>query len=200
MDLFNLTKPSEVNAGGGGGIINELLLAKLEDLVLPLPGRGADGTTIAGNIMMKKGKKFHRLYMTNKTLEPSHKRVAGSNTDCFGFEVGITGFFPGLGKKVLSFLAQHGDFTGIIILRCINNDGTEVRYLLGDTTTPVELSDADSKWGKLPNEDKGTTFTFKGTQRLPYGIYEGELVMSEEVADSEEASVADDAPAQPPPP
>lgn len=191
MDLFNLTKPQEPNAGGGGGIINEILLARLEDLALPMPGREADGVTISDDILMKEGKKFHRLYATNKTLEPSQKRVAGSNADCYGYEVGLTGFFPGLGKKVLSFLALHGNFTGVIILRSVKDDGSEVRYLLGDTATPVELSDADSKWGKLPNEDKGTTLTFKGTQRLPFAIYEGELVMGNDAQEADVASVDD---------
>lgn len=190
MDLFNLLKPAEVNAGGGGGIINEILIAQLDDLALPLPGRDADGVTISEDILMKEGKMFHRLYVTNKTLEPSQKRVSGSNADCYGYEVGVTGFFPGLGKKILSFLAQHGNFTGVVILRNIKDDGSEVRFLLGDSANPIELSDTDTKWGKLPNEDKGTTLTFKGTQRLPFAIYEGELVMSEEAQSTDVASVA----------
>ncbi|MDR1022678.1 MAG: hypothetical protein LBL94_05340 [Prevotellaceae bacterium] len=192
MDLFNLSKPLEPNAGGGGGIVNELLLAKLDDIMLPLPGRGADGVTIADDIMLKSGKKFHRLYVTNKTLEPSQKRVSGSNADCYGYEVGVTGFFPGLGKKILSFLALHGSFTGLIILRSIGADGAEERFLLGDSATPVELSDTDTKWGKLPNEDKGTTLTFKGTQKFPLAIYEGELVMTEDAQNADVATVADD--------
>jgi hypothetical protein len=189
MDLFNLLKPSSPNAGGGGGIINEILLVRQDDLALPLPGRAADGVTIAGNILLKAGKKFHRLYVTNKTLEPSQKRVSGSNADCYGYEVGITGFFPGLGKRLLSFLALHGNFTGLVMLRSVGDDGAEVRYLLGDSATPVELSDTDTKWGKLPNEDKGTTLTFKGTQRFPLAIYEGELVMDDEAQDADVASV-----------
>jgi hypothetical protein len=190
MDLFNLLKPAEVNAGGGGGIINEILIAQLDDLALPLPGRDADGVTISEDILMKEGKMFHRLYVTNKTLEPSQKRVSGSNADCYGYEVGVTGFFPGLGKKILSFLAQHGNFTGVVILRNIKDDGSEVRFLLGDSANPIELSDTDTKWGKLPNEDKGTTLTLKGTQRLPFAIKEGELVMSEEAQSTDVASVA----------
>jgi hypothetical protein len=195
MELFNLLKPSEPNAGGGGGIINEILIAQLDDLALPLPGRNADGITITDDILMKEGKKFHRLYVTNKTLEPSQKRVSGSNADCYGYEVGITGFFPGLGKELLSFLALHGNFTGVAILRSVKDDGSEVRYLLGDSATPIELSDTDTKWGKLPNEDKGTTLTFKGTQRLPFAIYEGELLMGEEAQPTDVASVE---PATPP--
>jgi hypothetical protein len=189
MDLANLLKPTEPNAGGGGGIINEILLAQLDDLKLPLPGREADGVTITDDIMMKPDKKFHRLYVTNKTLEPSQKRVAGSNADCYGYEVGITGFYPGLGKKILSFLALHGNFTGVVMLRCITNDGTEVRYLMGDSATPVELSESDTKWGKLPNEDKGTTLTFKGTQRQPIAVYEGTLTMGEDSKEGDVASV-----------
>jgi hypothetical protein len=190
-DLFSLKKPSGANVGGGGGIHNELILVKKEDIVGPLPPRAADGVTIAGSIQLQEGKKMHSVYVTNKTLEPTHKHVAGSNADCFGYEVGVSGFHPGLGKEILSFLALHGDFTGLVLLKNIKEDGSQMCYLLGTYTSPVELGDADSKWGKVANEDKGTTLTFKGTQAAPYAIYEGALQVEEAVvAPADATSVA----------
>lgn len=179
--MFSLRKPAGANVGGGGGLKNEIILAKLEDLNLPLPARAPDGVTITESLQLKPGKKMHALYVTNKTLEPSHKRVAGSNADCYGYEVGVNGFFPGLGKDILSFLAQHGDFTGIALLRNFKEDGSQVCYMLGTATSPVELGDADSKWGKVANEDKGTTLTFKGVQESPFAIYEGALQVEDAV-------------------
>ena len=192
-DLMNISRPPIRNIGGGGNLNNELILIQKDDVVLPLPARDSDTGIITGDIQMKEGKTMHTVYTTERTLEPTFTKQEGSNLDCYGYEVSLLGFHPGLEAAILKFLDVFGDFRGFVIFRSIKADGSEVRYLLGESYNPVSISAAEFSWGKNGNEDRGTKITFKGTQNGPYALYEGALFLQEDVkvpADATEIAYA----------
>ena len=178
---MNISRPPIRNIGGGGNLNNELILIQKDDVVLPLPVRDEATGIITGDIRMKDGKKMHTIYTTERTLEPTFTKQEGSNLDCYGYEVSLLGFHPGLEAAILKFLDVFGDFRGYVIFRSIKADGSEVRYLLGESYNPVSISAAEFSWGKTGNEDRGTKITFKGTQNGPYALYEGALILEEDV-------------------
>lgn len=187
-DLMNIVRPNVRNIGGGGNLNNELILIQKDDVVLPLPVRDEATGVITADIQMKAGKKMHTVYTTERTMEPTFTKQEGSNMDCFGYEVSLLGFHPGLEASILQFLDVHGDFRGFVVFRSVRPDGTEVRYLLGESYNPVSLSAAEFSWGKTGNEDRGTKITFKGTQNGPYAIYEGALMLQEDVVVAADAT------------
>lgn len=94
VSLFDLLKPTIKNAGGGGGIKSEIIIALEEDIDMnSFPAREADGVTILTDIPMKTGKYMHTLYMTQGTIKPGQKKLKGSNNDCGGFELTLEGSY-----------------------------------------------------------------------------------------------------------
>ena len=180
-DLTNISRPPIRNIGGGGNIKNELILVKSGDYVAPLPPVNENTGTITDNIQMLPGKLMHSIYVTERTLKPAFSRQEGSNLDCYGYQVSVEGFHPGLEAAILNFLRLHGDFRGLLIFRSIKADGTEVRYLIGESYNPVSISAAEFSWGAQANEDKGTKITIGGLQNDPIKIYEGTLFLQEDV-------------------
>lgn len=180
-DLTNISRPPIRNIGGGGNIKNELILIQSGDYVTPLPPVDENTGTITGSIQMVSGKKMHSIYVTERTLKPSFTRQEGSNLDCYGYQVSVEGFHPGLEAAILNFLRLHGDFRGLLLFRSIKADGSEVKYLIGESYNPVSISAAEFTWGAQANEDKGTKLTIGGLQNDPIKIYEGALLLQDDV-------------------
>lgn len=171
--LLDIQKPAG-NAGAGGGLHNEII-AFLEDDVQTWPARSSDKVTIEGNFVMKSGKYMRVLYSTPETLEPIIKKLKGENLDISAFEVGVKYFFPGLGDKILQFMAEHGSSKLHLILR---NCAGDTVYYLGEKCNPLHMDDAEGKWGAKVVDGKGITFTLLGQQSLPPAIYKGDLSLS----------------------
>lgn len=185
---MNIGRPPVRNVGGGGNIKNEIILIPAGTYGTPLPPVNEDTGTITEPIAMFPGQLMHSIYMTDRTIKPTCSRQEGSNMDCYGYQVGIEGFHPGWEAAILTFLRRHGDFRGLSILRSINPDSTERRYLLGGSNDPISISAAESSWGAKANEDKGTKINLVGLQPDPIAIYDGPLFLAQDVTVPADAS------------
>ena len=188
ITLLDLAKPTERNAGGGGGIKSEIILIQEADIDwTTFPERHPDGVTIGDNILMLAGKFMHSFYMTQGTIKPSQKKLKGSNQDCGGFEIGLEGFYPGIEKAVQQWIASFGiDFKGLVI---IQNCASQKRYLIGEPCNLVHIENIDTSWGEEIDKDKGHKFGFLCKQGSPMAFYEGALVMEPPKAQQEEGPV-----------
>ena len=174
VELFNLLKPTEKNAGGGGGIKSEIILIHEADIDWDLfPERDPDGVTISDSIFLLAGKFMYSFYMTQGTIKPSQKKLKGSNQDCGGYEIALEGFYPGIEKAVQQWIANFGiDFKGLVI---IQNCASAKRYLIGEPCNLVHLETIDTAWGEEIDKDKGSKFGFLCKQGSPMAFYEGEM-------------------------
>ncbi len=174
VELFNLVKPTEKNAGGGGGIKSQIILIREADIDWELfPEIDADGITMSENIAMITGKFMHSFYMTQGTIKPSQKKLKGSNQDCGGYEIGLEGFYPGIEKAVQEWIGKFGiDFKGLVI---IQNCASAKCYLIGEPCNLVHLETIDTAWGEEIDKDKGSKFGFLCKQGSPMIFYEGDL-------------------------
>lgn len=173
--LFNVPKPEGQNPGAGGGIKTEIYIC-LEDDVDTFPTRGSDLITISSDILMKAGKYWHLLYGTDKTIEPSEKKLPGPNEDSGGWELTLKLFHPGIYAKIQEFKAKHAFERFYIIIR---NCQTNTMFLIGEPCNPVSMNAVETKWGKTMAEGKGNDFTFISQQSLPMAIYSGTVTLDE---------------------
>lgn len=176
VSLFDLLKPTIKNAGGGGGIKSEIIIALEEDIDMnSFPAREADGVTILTDIPMKTGKYMHTLYMTQGTIKPGQKKLKGSNNDCGGFELTLEGFHPGMEKESQKWISNFGiGFKGILI---IQNCASSRRYMLGEPCNMVYCETIETTWGEEIDKDKGHKITFMCKQGTPMAIYEGAIAL-----------------------
>ena len=175
VSLFDIARPTGSNPGAGGGVDSEIILIHSDDINWDTyPAAGADGVTISTNIPLKAGKYMHRFYMTPDVIEPYMKKIKGGNKDSGGYEVGVKGFFPGIGASVLKWIANFGyQFEGIVI---IQNCADGVKYIIGEKCNHVYCDDIQSKWGSTVEKEKGNDFDFKSKQKNPIGIYTGAIL------------------------
>jgi hypothetical protein len=174
-DISDIGKPAAANAGAGGGMNNEIIMVKADD-ILTMPDRGDDDVTITSDIVMKSGKYMRTIYSTPETIEPSFKKAEGDNKDVTAFEVGLKFQHPGLEKEILQFMAQHPSTKFYMILR---NCALSKMYLFGEPCNELIMNEAEGKWGKTVTEGKYLTFNFSVTQSLPIAIYEGNLTLDD---------------------
>lgn len=170
--LFDLAKPSGDNVGAGGGISSEIILIQSSDIDWSeWPDYGTDGVTITDDIPLKADKYMHRFYMTQGTIKPSEKRLKGANKDCGGYEIGLEGFYPGIGKAVQKWKAQFGiSFEGIILIK---NCAADTVYLIGEPCNLAHIDSFETSWGEDISKEKGSKFTFVAQQSRPLCFYEG---------------------------
>jgi hypothetical protein len=169
--LIDLARPNSNNPGSGGGIKSEIILIPAENINWgTTPARAVDGVTIS-DITLKAGKYMKRLYMSADVIEPSQKKIKGSNIDSGGWEISIKGFYPGFGQAIMSWIALHGySFKGIIIIQnCA--DGT--KYMIGEPCNYAYIDDVQSKWGATVEKERGQEITFTAKQPNPMAIYTG---------------------------
>lgn len=171
--LMDVEKPAGVRPGTGGGI-RSIIYAALEDDInlASFPARAADKVTIVDNLPLKAGKFLHRIYATEKTIEPIEKKLKGPNRDSGGYEVSLKFFHPGVMKAIQEFKAKHVDSNFFLIIKVYSNDAF-INYLIGEPYNTAWLDDYETKFGKDQTEAKGTDFTFLCYQGLPMAIYEG---------------------------
>lgn len=174
VTLFDLARPAGNNVGAGGGLDNEIILINAADVDLTqFPARGEDGVTITGNIVMKANKYMHRFYMTQGTIEPSMKKVKGENKDCGGYEISLSGFYPGMEAAILKWIEAFGfAFEGYVI---IQNCSQNKKYLIGEPCNLVSVEDIETKWGAEVDKAKGSNFKFLTKQSHVMANYEGNI-------------------------
>jgi hypothetical protein len=176
FELTNLPKSSKSNVAAGGGMDNEIILIKADD-VSSFPDRATeDDTVISENITMKTGKYMHKIYFTPGTIEPTFKKIEGDNQDIIAWETGIKGFHPGLEKSLLKFLNQHAATEFYLILR---NTSASLVYLLGEPGNPLSMKEGEALWGAKAESGKGYNMTLSNSQSKGPAIYEGELTFDE---------------------
>lgn len=174
IGLFDLARPSGNNVGAGGGLDNEIILINAADVDMSqFPVRGEDGVTISGDIVMKTNKYMHRFYMTQGTIEPNMKKVKGENKDCGGYEISLSGFYPGMEASILKWIENFGfAFEGFVIFQ---NCSQNKRYLVGEPCNLVTVEDIESKWGAEIDKAKGSNFKFLTKQSHVMANYEGAI-------------------------
>lgn len=171
--LVDLEKPAGAKPGTGGGIRTIIYAALEDDINLgAFPARGDDYVTISQNLPLKAGKYMHRIYATEKTIEPIEKKLKGPNRDSGGFEISLKFFHPGVAAAVQEFKAKHSDSNFFLIIKVYQN-GAFTNYLIGEPYNTVWMDDYETKFGKDQTEAKGTDFTFLCYQSLPMAIYTG---------------------------
>lgn len=173
VSLIDLARPAGNNPGSGGGLKSEIILIPEENINwATFQPRGPDGITVI-DIPMKTGKYMKRFYMTPDVIEPSEKKIKGSNVDCGGWEVSVKGFHPGFADAVMSWIALNGySFKGLVIIQ----NGTEnKKYLLGEYGNLVYVDDIQSKWGASVEKDKGHEITFSAKMKNTIGTYTGQI-------------------------
>jgi hypothetical protein len=172
--LFDLARPEGDSVGGGGGIKSSIILIQGADIEWDAYPSRTDGSVITEDIPLKAGKYMHRFYMTQGTIKPSEKKLKGENKDCGGFEIGLAGFFPGIGKAVQKWKANFGiSFEGIIL---IENCATGTVYLIGEPCNLAQIDTMDTSWGEDVSKKKGTDFAFLSKQSTPMAFYEGAIL------------------------
>jgi hypothetical protein len=171
VSLIDLARPTGSNPGAGGGIKSEIILIPSENVVA-IGDRAADGVTVA-SITLKAGKYMKRFYMTDDVIEPSQKKIKGSNVDSGGWECSLKGFHPGFGAAVMSWIALNGySFKGYLIFRnCADN----TKYLIGEPCNEVHVDDVQAKWGATVEKERGQEITFASKQSKPMAIYTGPI-------------------------
>jgi hypothetical protein len=172
--LFDLARPDGDAVGGGGGIKSEIILIQGCDIDWDnWPAMESDGITLKSDIPLKASKYMHRFYMTQGTIKPTEKKLKAANKDCGGFEIGLAGFFPGIGKAVQKWKSQFGiAFEGIVL---IQNCASNVVFLIGEPCNLAHIDTLDTAWGEDISKEKGTTFTFLSQQSKPLCFYEGTI-------------------------
>jgi hypothetical protein len=185
FDLKSVSKPAVVNPGGGGNLNNEII-AFLDDDVQTFPERAEDSVTVTENIVMKPGKYMHTLYSTPYKVKPIQTKVENNdNPDIQAYEVGLEFWHPGLEKAILAFQAKHSTSKIHLIIRdCVGSK----KYWLGQPCNPLYLGTAELQWEPKPSGGRGTQLAFSGEQTLPFAVYEGELTLAEEASGSPAAS------------
>lgn len=172
--LTDLEKPAGAMPGTGGGIRSIIYAALEDDIdVANFPARSADMVTITGNLPFKAGKYLHRIYATEKTIEPIEKKLKGPNRDSGGYEISLKYFHPAVSAAVQEFKAKHSNSNFFLIIKVYQN-GAFSNYLIGEPYNTAWMDDYETKFGKDQTEAKGTDFTFLCYQSLPMAIYSGQ--------------------------
>lgn len=171
--LTDLEKPAGAMPGTGGGI-RSIIYAALEDdiEIANFPSRQTDKVTILTDLPFKANKYLHRIYGTEKTIEPIEKKLKGPNRDSGGYEISLKYFHPAVSVAVQEFKAKHSNSNFFLILKVYQN-GAFTNYLIGEPYNTAWMDDYETKFGKDQTEAKGTDFTFLCYQGLPMAIYQG---------------------------
>ncbi len=185
--LKSLARPEGTSPGAGGSIKNILYAFDMDKVVSGLD-RGADKVTITGPIVFEDGHYMQTIYATDKKIKPIKNKIdTDDNPDIEAWEVGLEFWHPGLEKPVLQFMAENSTRRlGFIFLDC----ATGTKYLLGQKCNSLHMKTAELQWEPKPSGGKGTQFSIMGEQTLPYGIYEGDLVLDPSAEASASASNA----------
>lgn len=169
VSLVDLARPTGSNPGAGGGVKSEIILIPAENIA-SITYWAVDNISVA-DVTMKTGKYMKRFYMTSDVIEPSQKKLKGSNVDSGGWEVSIKGFYPGFGDAILSWIANYGyAFEGLLIFQ---NCADGKKYILGQMCNWVHVDDIQSAWGPTVEKERGNTVTFLAKQSKPLAVYLG---------------------------
>lgn len=160
------------------GVQQNLYYARMADIkTLPKPvlddssgdGSFANLVTISADIIMKPGKKFHKLYCTIETGKLDGNLVGEFDGKSFNNELSFV--HPGNKPEVLGF-AQWAKNSNLVFLAA-DQDG-QVR-LLGHEGYPAKMMDAPTTTGDTPESRKQAQFTFKSNRKGPAPIFKGNV-------------------------
>lgn len=175
---------SDINHLGGDnmpGLVQEVWFAQLSDIDTtqfptttetdPLSATGslADLATITGNVVMKEGKDFHKIYVSQNRGSLSHEVQGGS--DSKNMLATLEFFHPGTKAAVLGFYrwAMNNNLVFIVI----EKDGT--KRLFGTPGDPAKISGGSTPNGPEPSGEKGNIFTFQCVNPGPVPIFTGKV-------------------------
>ena len=160
MELTSIDKNLD-NGSNMGGIAQYIYIAFHSD-VLTWPAEPAapltieDLGTLTGDIIMKAGKRFFEMYLTDDTGEFKIESVG--ETDGKSFVMHLSLFHPGLQKKILGFMnATKNENLAIVV---VDNEGQH--FLMGSQLRPAIFNgspDANGT-GKATADRRGMSFEF----------------------------------------
>lgn len=163
------------------GIGMYIMFAKLSDIAtLPKPdvddstGTGSleSLVTISGNIIMKTGKVFKKIYVTLETGKLDHE--SQGEIDGMSFLNKVEFLVPG-SKALALGLAQWAKNSSLILL-IQEQDGTA--RMLGHSLYPAKMISAPGTTGQKTADRKATTFTFQSARKGPAPIFKGDVILS----------------------
>jgi len=163
------------------GIGLYIMFAKLSDIAtLPTPivddstknGSFANLVTIAGNIVMKTGKVFRKIYVTLETGKLDHE--SQGDIDGHSFLNKVEFLIPGSKAEALGF-AQWAKNSSLIML--VQEQDSTVR-MLGHALYPAKMISAPGTTGQKSADRKSTTFTFQSARKGPAPIFTGSVLLS----------------------
>jgi hypothetical protein len=171
MNDLNYTQGQD-NLPGLVDVIYVVAQSDVDDASLPVLGAvyGGDTTnlSIAGNIVLKAGKKFGALYLVDESAESTIKSIGPR--DSKGVEVMLTGRYPRVDRNSLAWLRGIQNGPLLLIYRQAN---TSKRYIMGISgvegsnapilNPPVYFEEVDGKTGKARGDENGLIFSFKWT-------------------------------------
>lgn len=178
MDFANIPKnlPQGENMGG---ITQKVYFAYWAD-VDTWPAKPTSPATLeanaalTGDIVMKAGKGFYELYITDDTGEFNIETVGEKDGKSFVQHLAL--FHPGLSKKILGFMnAAKNDNLAFIV-----EDNNGSKFLMGDDSRPATLegSPDGAGTGKETSARRGISmeFTYKTSNNY---VYEGSIPLAD---------------------
>ena len=170
MDFININKVLP-NGQNMGGTIQKIRYAFHDD-VLTWPTKPDAAATLdangvlTGEIIMKPGKCFFDLYLTDDTGEFTIEPVGEKDGKSFVEHVSL--FHPAMRKTILGFI-NAADNASLVIAVTDNND---TQYILGDESRPATYEGAPDGFG-TGKETAGRNgvsmeFTYKTAKVLTY--------------------------------
>jgi hypothetical protein len=174
MEFTNIPK-NLPNGENMGGITQKVFFAYWADVdTFPTkptsPATLEANAALTGDIVMKAGKGFFDIYLTDDTGEFNIETVGEKDGKSFVQHLML--FHPGLGKKILGFMNAAKNENLVFIVE--DNNGQF--YLMGDESRPAtfEASPDGAGTGKETNARRGISmeFTYKTSNNY---VYEGNI-------------------------
>lgn len=165
-----VTRPGGPGPGVGGKKLDRIILFDMDD-VSTFPERGADGITVANNIIMKANTKMISVYGTVNTIKTGS--TSEGDMDAEGFVHSVEFEHPGNSVAIRAMkTCWLGKNIGIIILYCDDEKG---KSLFGLPCCPMRMQVKQED-----NKDKNSSvFTFKMLGKTQYDVahYTGNITL-----------------------
>jgi hypothetical protein len=169
--MFTDIDKNLVNGENMGGIAQVIYYAKWDE-VETWPAKPSSPTTLAangvltGDIAMKSGKSFHKLYITDDTGEFQIEPVGEKDGKSYVLHLRL--FHPGLNTEILGFnnLVKNENMVFIV------PDNNGAKFIMGDATRPATFEGAADGQGTgketAARRGIGMEFTYKTANVYQY--------------------------------
>lgn len=163
------------------GIIGELYLVPVAD-VLTIPALAAAGSlTITGDIVLNTNKSWKRLYFTDETGKVESKTVG--ERDGKGIETMISARYPKFGKELIDWVRNVQNTPSLVMFKMANSGK---KFVLGLTQfdialtaltadIPVYFETAEVVSGEKRADQNGALLTWKYTSQHGPVEYNGTI-------------------------